>query len=73
MEAANSQSDTRNGGGTVTHELVNGRWKIRAQMSPDSVVYYSLLDWKQNNLLLRNLHFVACAFLHMDAEYMHWR
>lgn len=52
MEAANSQSDTRNGGGTVTHELVNGRWKIRAQMSPDSVVYYSLLDWKQNNFII---------------------
>lgn len=32
MEAANSQSDTRNGGGTVTHELVNvnmeGRDKV---------------------------------------------
>lgn len=25
----------------------------------------------KTTLLLRNLHCVACAFLHMDAEYMH--
>lgn len=61
MEAANSQSDTRNGGGTVTHELVNGRWKIRAQMPPWLSCLLQLARLKTK----RTYYYVICTVLHV--------
>lgn len=35
--------------------------KLERKCPPDSVVYYNLLDWKQNNLL----YYVICTVLHV--------